>query len=59
MTSATLMKESIELEICPQFRKFSPLSWWGVWQQAGKHGAGEEAETYYILSHKKRERAWA
>lgn len=25
-----------------QFQRFSPLSsWWGAWQNAGRHGAGK------------------
>jgi hypothetical protein len=64
MTSATLMKENIELGIGLQFQRFGPLSsWWGVWQQAGRHGAREVAESY-ILIYRQTERkslglAWA
>jgi hypothetical protein len=30
-----------------QFQRFSPLSsWWEAWQHAGRHGAGEVAESF-------------
>ena len=29
-----------------QFQRFSPLSsWWEAWQNPGRHGAGEQAES--------------
>jgi hypothetical protein len=45
MTTATLIKEKHLIEAGLQVQRFSPLfSWWGAWQNAGRHGAGEGAE---------------
>ena len=56
MTTATLIKENISLEwLTQQFRGLVHYHHGRIWQHAGRDGAGERAESSYILTCRKQE----
>ena len=54
-----LVEEKLSLGSCLQLQRVSPLSWWGEWQQADRHGAGVVAESFISGSTGSKERYWA
>jgi hypothetical protein len=52
MTKATYIKVDISPGLAYIFKSSSSLSsWWEAWQHAGRHGAGEGAESSTSLIH--------